>query len=311
MPRLLTPWPAAPPPPLRRRCDRAAPEAAAAHATTASASPPPLALRLLHETERLLVVDKPPGLPFHEDDGGPGVLQAARAAQACGAWAYGGRLHGVHRLDRVTSGVLVLAKSAHDAGLLGGAFRAGNVRKLYVALSARRPSKKMGVVVGDMARSRRGAWMLLHSRERPATTRFVSSGVVGSRPGLRGFVLRPLTGRTHQLRVALKSLGAPVLGDALYAAAADAAREERAYLHAAALHVPALAPGEAPLCVVCPPSSGAEFLTPQFQAWFAELFPPGAPPEAWCHGAPALHAAAENTCVWDDTTGSVDDGDVL
>jgi tRNA pseudouridine32 synthase/23S rRNA pseudouridine746 synthase len=222
--------------------------------------------------------------------GVPGVLQVARAAQASGALAYAGRLHSVHRLDRVTSGILLLAKSSEDAGLLSAAFRAGSVTKFYCGLSARRPAHKMGTVTGDMARARRGAWMLLRSRERPAVTRHASSGVTGGRPGLRGFVLRPLTGRTHQLRVAMKALGSPVLGDALYSASAAAQLEERAYLHAAAVRVPPLAPGEAPLCVVCAPSVGAEFTTPHFRAWFDARFPPGAPPEAWCAAMPLLAA---------------------
>ncbi len=305
---LPPPWPAAGTarPPRRSRV----------RAATCSSAPaePPL-LRVLLETPRLLVVgakrkrgcqvthtqqltrrsraDKPPGLSFHASADGtsPGVLQVARAAQASGALAYTGRLHSVHRLDRVTSGVMLLAKSSEDAGLIGAAFRAGAVVKYYVALSARRPSKKMGEVAGDMAKARRGAYMLLRSRERPATTRFVSAGVVGGRAGLRGFVLRPLTGRTHQLRVALKSLGAPVLGDSLYAAAAEAALEERAYLHACALRLPPLAPGEAPLAVVCAPSVGAEFVTPHFQAWFAQRFPSDDTAE-WCAGAPLLSAPA-------------------
>jgi tRNA pseudouridine32 synthase/23S rRNA pseudouridine746 synthase len=246
-----------------------------------------------------LRADKPPGLPFHADADGPGVLQVARAAQASGALGdYTGRLYAVHRLDRGTSGVLLLAKSSADAGLLGALFRRGDVRKYYVALSSRRPSRKMGEVVGDLAPARRGAYMLLRTRERPAATRFTSSGVVGGRPGLRGFVLRPLTGRTHQLRVAMKSLGAPVLGDALYAAAADTALEERCYLHAAALALPPLAPGEAPLCVVCAPSAGAEFVTPHFRAWFDARFPPGAAPEAWCAGDPQLTAPPRVVHAW-------------
>jgi tRNA pseudouridine32 synthase/23S rRNA pseudouridine746 synthase len=250
--------------------------------------------------------DKPPGLAFHEDERGvPGVLQVARAAQAAGALAYAGRLHAVHRLDRVTSGLLLLAKSSEDAGLLSAAFRAGTITKYYVGLSARRPAHKMGAVTGDMARARRGAWMLLRSRERPAITRHASSGVTGGRPGLRGFVLRPLTGRTHQLRVAMKALGAPVLGDALYAAAAEAALEERAYLHAAAIRVPPLAPGDAPVFVVCAPSVGAEFTTPHFRAWFDARFPPGAPPEAWCAATPLL--AAPSLPLQQDWAGGSDD----
>ena len=229
-------------------------------------SPP--TLRVLFDSPRLLVVDKPAGVPFHEDAERPGVLQLLRATSAVPS-----RLYACHRLDAITSGVLVFAKSQRDAGLLGAAWRSGEVHKLYVALSARRPSKKMGAVVGDMAPSRRGAWKLLRTELRPARTQFVSSGVAGTNSrALRGFVLRPLTGRTHQLRVAMKALGAPVLGDGLYANKDDALEEDRAYLHAAAIRLPPLAPGERGVSVVCPPSSGCEFTSDAFADWFAARF---------------------------------------
>jgi hypothetical protein len=153
------------------------------------------------------------------------------------------------------------------------------VHKYYVALSAKRPKKKMGTVSGEMTRARRGAWRLVkrpskdesdearddnegddstrvtrNGSPQVATTKFVSRGLLkpksaerDSRGGrdetkknaraLRFFALRPLTGRTHQLRVALKSLGAPILGDALYAGKEEARKEDRAYLHAAAVRV--------------------------------------------------------------------------
>lgn len=72
-------------------------------------------------------------------------------------------------------------------------------------------------------RGRRGSWMLARTSSDPAITRFASTAVPGGRPGLRAFLLKPETGRTHQLRVALKSLGAPVLGDARYAQASQQA----------------------------------------------------------------------------------------
>ena len=238
-------------------------------------------------------------MPFHADAGGDGVLQAARALQASGELEYGGRLHGVHRLDRGTSGLLLLAKDAETAGLLGHCLRAGTVSKFYVALSSRRPSKKMGEVRGDMARSRRGAWKLLRTSERPAVTHFVSSGVAGAGGvPLRAFVLRPRTGRTHQLRVALKAMGAPVLGDALYADSAEAALEERMYLHAAALRVPPLAPGERAVEVALCPDGGAHFAAASFQQWFAQRFPPGAAADAWCADSPLLAAPPLETLPW-------------
>lgn len=250
-------------------------------------------LALLLETPRLLVVHKPHGLAFHADEAGVGgVMQAARAAQEEGLLP-GGRLYPVHRLDRVTSGCLLLARDGHTAGLLGRELRTHGIQKYYVGLSARRPSKKQGYVTGDMEASRRGAWKLLRTALDPARTAFVCSGVPGSRPGLRGFVLKPLTGRTHQLRVAMKALGAPVLGDELYADAVESRMESRAYLHACALHIPALEPGDVPLAVLCPPPLEGVFGLAGFAEWFRGYFPSD---EAgrWCTDlAPSLRLAEQ------------------
>jgi 2-amino-4-hydroxy-6-hydroxymethyldihydropteridine diphosphokinase len=114
----------------------------------------------------------------------------------------------------------------------------------------------------------------------------------------RAFVLRPRTGRTHQLRVALKALGSPVLGDALYADSAEAALEARMYLHAAALRVPPLAPGEPAVEVALCPEIGAHFAAAPFQAWFAARFPPGSGADAWCADSPLLAAPPPAALHW-------------
>ena len=308
--------------------------------------PPPVSIRVIYEDDDLLAVDKPCGLSFHSDDlegveegsngaPAPGLLATIRAAQRSGSLTgsdYRGALHSVHRLDKVTSGITLFAKNKATASHLGEQFRSRRVHKYYVALSARKPSKKMGTVAGEMTRARRGAWRLVRSEnkrketprttdsrapgtdekpgavptgnarsprldamsepyisakseEKPrqgsfATTKFVSRGLrkpsKPEKPGarledaetraLRFLVLRPLTGRTHQLRVACKSLGAPILGDTAYAGKDDARKEDRAYLHAAAVRValPAFADDEESrtkksrvVAVVCKPSFGS------------------------------------------------------
>ncbi|KAI8471402.1 MAG: hypothetical protein J3K34DRAFT_520626 [Monoraphidium minutum] len=242
---------------------------------------------------QVVAVSKPPGLSFHTDaEGNLGLVARLRAllagqAQSGGGggadgWAAAGwggapppeRLWPVHRLDSVTSGIVLFATSPHAAGLLSRAFREKQVVKYYVALSGRRPSKSQGSVVGDMERGRAAGWRLTRGRSDPSVTRFVSAGLPALRPGVRAFLLRPETGRTHQLRVALKSLGSPVLGDPLYAAVGDAASEARAYLHAAALRL-RLEDG-ALLQVVDAPRDGELFAAAPFQELFASWFPPGA-----------------------------------
>jgi tRNA pseudouridine32 synthase/23S rRNA pseudouridine746 synthase len=153
-----------------------------------------------------LVVDKSPGLDFHDCQGAPGLCTLVGRE-------IGAPVFPVHRLDKDTSGLIILPTDRSRARELAAQFRDRQVEKYYIALSDKPPGKKQGLVQGDMVRSRRGSWMLARSMERPARTRFVSVSVG---PGLRLFVLKPLTGRTHQLRVALKSLGSPILGDRLY-----------------------------------------------------------------------------------------------
>lgn len=182
----------------------------------------------------------------------------------------GSRIYPVHRLDTATSGILVFAKSAATAGELVAAFRERRVSKYYVALSDRKPSRKQGSVIGDMERSRRGSWMLARSTHNAAITRFISLGVP-NKPGLRAFLLKPETGKTHQLRVALKSLGSPALGDLRYADAQAASQHQRMYLHCAALRLPL---GGSELRVICPPQDGDEFLSFEFQQLFRNWFPP-------------------------------------
>ena len=234
---------------------------------------------VIHEDDDVLVIDKPAGMSFHNDDlvtNLPGVLSTVRALQAKGELRgsdYAGELHSVHRLDKITSGILLLAKNERVASWLARQFARRRVHKYYVALSARKPSKKMGTVRGDMAQARRGAYKLTRSpADSPpaAVTKFASRGVRGASPGgdrpLRVLLMRPLTGKTHQLRVCAKSLGAPVLGDAAYGGADTnknankndgAGGEDRGYLHAAALRV--AMPGGNVMEVVCKPTEGREW----------------------------------------------------
>jgi tRNA pseudouridine32 synthase/23S rRNA pseudouridine746 synthase len=102
-----------------------------------------------------VIVHKPPGVPFHGTASQPGLLQLMRSQQGQDSFPYEGPLFPVHRLDYLTSGCLILATSSEAAGELVAAFRARAVHKFYVALSDRRPSKKMGSVVGDMQKGRR------------------------------------------------------------------------------------------------------------------------------------------------------------
>jgi tRNA pseudouridine32 synthase/23S rRNA pseudouridine746 synthase len=199
--------------------------------------------RLVHTDPRFYLIDKAPGVNFHSEDGEPGLLPLLREGLGDEA------LWPVHRLDKATSGLILIARSADVAKQLAERFADHRIDKFYLALSAGKPKKKQGLIRGDMAKGRGGAWKLLHSAESPAVTQFFSAA---AEPGVRAFLLRPRTGRTHQLRVALKSIGAPILGDALY----GGEPAERCYLHAYALAFEL--DGEA-FRFVCPPSIGSHY----------------------------------------------------
>ena len=146
--------------------------------------------------------------------------------------------------------------------------KSDGVAKTYVALSNRKPKKKMGRVSGDMERSRRGSWKLTRGTTDPAVTQFESTSYVaddGRR--LYFFVVKPLTGRTHQIRVALKSLGAPILGDERYANALDASEYDRTYLHSSSMSF--TLPGDERIdavCRPCPRDDGKYFADEAFGA---------------------------------------------
>lgn len=170
------------------------------------------------EHEDFFVFEKPANISFHSesDSGFFAQLQAAYPNET---------LFPAHRLDRITSGLLLVARHKTAAQQLAQLFESRQIHKTYIALSDQVPNKKQGSISGDMERTRNGNWKLLRSRNNPAVTRFSSRAL---EPGLRLFVLKPQTGRTHQLRVMMKALGSPIIGDTRY----GGTPADRGYLHA-------------------------------------------------------------------------------
>lgn len=110
---------------------------------------------VVRNERRYLIVHKREGIPFHAAHDAPGVLQIVREMEADGRIVAGERLFPVHRLDRITSGLLLFARGRSAANELGNEFRFGRVEKRYLALSDRKPKKKQGWVIGDMVRGDR------------------------------------------------------------------------------------------------------------------------------------------------------------
>ena len=181
-------------------------------------------LDIVYQTDDFIIIYKPCGLSVHKDQSEIGLTTLlAEQLGVPQVWL-------VHRLDKVTSGLLILALNAESAAEFFRLFSEHHIQKTYLALSNQKPKKKQGLIVGDMQKARNGAWKLCQSKENPAITRFES---VSCEPNLRLFILKPQTGKTHQLRVAMKSLGSPILGDLLYGKNTE--NIDRTYLHAARL----------------------------------------------------------------------------
>ena len=181
-------------------------------------------LDIIYQTDDFIIIYKPCGISVHKDQSEIGLTTLlADQLGVSQVWL-------VHRLDKVTSGLLIFALNAESAAEFFRLFAEHHIKKTYLALSNQKPKKKQGLIVGDMQKARNGAWKLCPSKENPAITRFES---VSCEPNLRLFILKPQTGKTHQLRVAMKSLGSPILGDLLYGKNTE--NIDRTYLHAARL----------------------------------------------------------------------------
>ncbi|EDL53164.1 MULTISPECIES: TIGR01621 family pseudouridine synthase [Vibrio] len=176
-----------------------------------------------YENEDFVVINKYPGVSVHKDDGD--TMLVSDVAIAIGASS----LHLVHRLDKMTSGLLILAKRAEVAAQFSRLFEQRDIDKYYLAIGSKKPKKKQGTIIGDMERSRRSSWKLVNSKNNPAVTQFFSAAAEN---GERVFLCKPLSGKTHQIRVALKSIGSPIKGDAIYNTSDSS---DRGYLHAYAL----------------------------------------------------------------------------
>lgn len=162
---------------------------------------------IIENNDDFIVINKYHNVDFHCSDDGLGIV--AQVSQALN----GLHLFPVHRLDKMTSGLLVMAKSSKVAAAFGELFEQRLMEKYYVAMSDKKPKKKQGLIKGDMKKGRNGNYLLLKTNDNPAVTQFFSYSIA---PSLRLFLLKPHTGKTHQLRVAMKSIGSPIIGDGRY-----------------------------------------------------------------------------------------------
>ena len=188
----------------------------------------------------MLIVDKPAGLVVHPSAGhGSGTLVNALLGRArdrgepLGSIAGVGRPGIVHRLDKETSGLIVVAKTDEAQATLMRQFGERTIEKEYLALVRGEPPAPRGRVEAPIGRDPRDRQrMAVVANGRASTTEYES---IGSGGGYTLLVLHPLTGRTHQIRAHLSFLGLPIAGDLRYGGGEGPGGLRRQFLHAARL----------------------------------------------------------------------------
>ncbi|MFD1190505.1 MULTISPECIES: RluA family pseudouridine synthase [Phenylobacterium] len=219
---------------------------------------------VLYEDDEVLALNKPSGLAVQG-----GTKTTKHIDRLLSAWGEGlERPRLVHRLDRDTSGVLVLGKTPGAAAKLAGAFARRKAQKTYWALVLGHPKPSEGVLELPLVKKGVGDREMVVPAEpkdpdaEPAQTEFVMLSTAGRK--VAWMALRPHTGRTHQLRAHMLAMGHPILGDPKYAT--DPSREIsgdlKLQLHARRLEIPH--PSRGTLIIEAP-------LSPEMKAGFARF----------------------------------------
>jgi 23S rRNA pseudouridine1911/1915/1917 synthase len=194
----------------------------------------PISLTIIYEDEDILVIDKPAGLTVHPAPGHPSHTLVNAVLAHCPGLAMSNELMRpgiVHRLDKDTSGLIVIAKNNFAREYLAAQFKSRSVTKGYLVLVKGRLSPEKGIIEAAIGRdpvSRRRMAIVETGKE--ASTQYQV------RKYLDNYTLvevTPLTGRTHQIRVHLSAIGYPVVGDAVYGT--KSAYLNRQFIHACRL----------------------------------------------------------------------------
>lgn len=171
-------------------------------------------LTILYEDAHILAVDKPAGILIHPSRA---TMTGTLANRVLGHYRRTGQesaFHPVTRLDRDTFGIVLLAKNAHIHARLNEANRCGKLHKTYHAIVYGEPPNKVGVIEAPLARKPLPSLLRYVSvGGKPAKTEFF---VMEQRETTAVLALRPITGRTHQLRVHCAYMGHPIVGDPQY-----------------------------------------------------------------------------------------------
>jgi tRNA pseudouridine32 synthase/23S rRNA pseudouridine746 synthase len=184
---------------------------------------------IVHEDERVILCDKPSGLLTVPGKDPSLADSLERRVQQAYPWHKHAKV--VHRLDKDTSGLLLLAFDKKALGALGTQFEQRRVEKYYVARVAGELREESGLIDLPLATDweNKPRQRVDHEHGRPSQTRWE---VLAREPGITRVKLFPLTGRTHQLRVHMLAIGHPIIGDTFYAPPESRDAADRLQLHA-------------------------------------------------------------------------------
>ena len=210
------------------------------------APPAEVPFQVVHEDEHLMVVDKPAGIVAHPAPGHRGVTLAEALPEGSGL---------VHRLDRDTSGLLVVARSEDALAELQRMMKARAITREYTALVEGHPDAESGTIDAPIGRDRaeRKRMSVRSDSARGARTHFE---VVETYPRTTLLRVRLETGRTHQIRAHMAAIGHPICGDAQYGGLASGRRLglTRQFLHSARLRFTHPISGAETCCESKPPA---------------------------------------------------------
>ena len=209
-------------------------------------TPEEIVARLLHRDGLMLVIDKPAGLAVHKGPKGGESLEDYFVALRFGLPRAPAL---AHRLDRDTSGCLVLGRHRKALAALGRLFKSGRVGKTYWAVVEGGPTENEGTIDMPLGRLNveRGWWQKPDPEGQRAVTNWK---VCGRSDGLAWLALEPVTGRTHQLRVHTSAMGWPIVGDNIYGSGPRFG-EPILHLHSREIVVP-ISKNKEPVRVVAP-----------------------------------------------------------